>query len=478
MKIDTQPTELWQLSAVDLAAGIAGKQFTSREATESAFTRLDAVNGQLNAVVEVMRDEALAAADAADAAVTRGETLGLLHGVPCTIKMNVDWQDKPRNNGIIEMQGTVATKGSSPVTDNMLRAGAILLGQTNCPAFASRAHTSNELYGQTLNPWDPRVTAGGSSGGAAAAVAAGIGAIAHGNDLGGSVRQPAYVCGVVGLKCTPCMIPNYNPSVALDRPYLHQSTTSQGPLARSVADAELGFRAMSARDPRDPWWVPPLPRELEQPFPCRVALFFGDGELEPEVRAAMNAAAAMLEDAGCTVEEAEPPRYAESWELHKALLQAERMNATLKNIERYGDQALRNKMKVFENWRHMTPIETRDEYIAAIAMRSSILREWTAFLDRYPLLITPNIDTQSQPAEMDQLGLDAVDRDITSRKAHQVISLLSLPALTVPTGVTNGLPDGVQLVGQRMQDLFLFRAAAAIEARAGTFTPIDPRGAR
>ncbi|MGR3378908.1 amidase [Salipiger abyssi] len=477
MTRDSRPTELWQMSATDLAAGIAAREFSSREATESALARLDAVNDSINAVVEIMRDQALDAADAADAAVAAGKTLGVLHGVPTTIKMNVDWQGMPRNNGIIETKDNVATNGNSPVTDNMLRAGAVILGQTNCPAFAARAMTSNELYGVTLNPWNPKVTPGGSSGGAASAVAAGIGAVAHGNDLGGSVRQPAHCCGIVGLRCTPSRIPNYNPSVALDRPGLHQTTTSQGPLARSIADAVLGYEAMSQRDYRDPWWVPPLPAALEAPFPCKVALFYTDDDIEPAVKDALDTAARFLEDAGCVVEEAAPPRYDEAWRLHQSLLQAEREGATLKNIARYGDDAVRNKFRAFENWDVITPIESRDAYIAAVAMRSTILREWMAFFETYPLLLMPNMYTQSMVLEMDQLGTETVRDHVQKLKPHQVTALLALPGLSVPTGTTNGLPDGVQLVASRMQDPFLFRAGAAIEARAGILTPIDPRGA-
>lgn len=476
MNTHKTPTELWAMSAVDLAAGIAAGKFSSREATESALQRLDAVNHQINAVVEQTRDEALAAADRADQAVRRGDKTGVLNGVPITIKMNVDWTGHARNNAIREMQGNIADD-DSPVTANLLKSGAVILGQTNTPAFCARSFTSNELYGYTLNPWDPEITPGGSSGGGSAAVAAGIGAIAHGNDLGGSVRQPAHCCGIVGLRSTPSRIPNYNPSVALDRPYVHQSTTSQGPMARSVADAYLGFRAMSQRDYRDPWWSPRLPEQDQAPFPCKVALFYADDEIEPEVRAALHRAAKMLEDAGCTIEDVAPPRYDEAWGLHQSLLQAERATGLLKNIATYGDTFLRTKFDFIGQWDLIEPIETRDDYIAKVAMRTTILREWMKFFETYPLILMPNMHMQALPRDFDQGDHAQVLRAIKACKPHHVTALLALPGLSVPTGVTNGIVDGVQLVANRMQDEFLFRAGAAIEARAGTFTPIDPRGA-
>jgi amidase len=191
--------ELWSWSAVDLARAIATREISSREAVQSTLDRTAQVNPALNAVVEVLADEALTAADAADAAVKAGSELGPLHGVPVTTKVNVDQRGCATTNGVVEFRNVIATE-DSPVVANFRKAGAVIVGRTNTPAFSHSWFTDNDLHGATYNPWSRRLTPGGSSGGAASAIAAGIGAIAHGNDFGGSIRYPAYACGVAGLR--------------------------------------------------------------------------------------------------------------------------------------------------------------------------------------------------------------------------------------------------------------------------------------
>ena len=186
--------ELWQLDATDLARLIRTGRASAREAVQSCLSRMDAVNPALNAVVRRMDDEALAAADAADAARARGEALGPLHGVPVTTKVNVDQKGHPTDNGVVAYKDLIAAE-DSPVVANLRRAGAILIGRTNAPAFSMRIFTDNALHGCTFNPLDRAITPGGSSGGAGAAVASGICSIGHGNDIGGSIRIPATCCG-------------------------------------------------------------------------------------------------------------------------------------------------------------------------------------------------------------------------------------------------------------------------------------------
>ena len=192
-------TELWQLEATELARLIRVGQASSREAVAACLARMDAVNDKLNAVVRRMDEEALVAADAADAARAQGNALGPLHGVPVTIKVNTDQKGHPTDNGVVAFRDLIAPD-DAPVVANLRAAGAVVIGRTNVPAFSTQAFSENDLHGRTLNPRNREVTPGGSSGGAGAAVAAGIGPIAQGNDIAGSVRFPAYCCGIVGLR--------------------------------------------------------------------------------------------------------------------------------------------------------------------------------------------------------------------------------------------------------------------------------------
>src|SRR5262245_21360677 len=202
-------TDLWKLDAVEVAELTRSRKVSCREVVTSALARLDAVNPALNAVVRPLHEQALAAADAADKAAADGAALGILHGVPVTTKVNVDQTGCPTDNGVVACKAVMATR-DNPVVANLRRAGAIVVGRTNTPAFWMRWFTDNALHGPTRNPWDAARTPGGSSGGAAAATASGIGTIGHGNDIAGSVRYPAYCCGLVGLRVSYGRIPSFN----------------------------------------------------------------------------------------------------------------------------------------------------------------------------------------------------------------------------------------------------------------------------
>ena len=193
------------------------------------LARIHAVNPALNAIVRVLEKEALVAADAADQALAAGAPLGPLHGVPVTTKVNVDQAGCPTDNGIVALHDLVAFEDSPPVA--ALRAsGAVIVGRTNVPAFSLRWFSDNDLHGRTVNPWQAGVTPGGSSGGAAVAVATGMGPVGHGNDLGGSVRYPAYCCGVVGLRPTSGRVAAFNPTAQEERGIAPQLMSVQGPL--------------------------------------------------------------------------------------------------------------------------------------------------------------------------------------------------------------------------------------------------------
>ncbi|MHC2703705.1 Asp-tRNA(Asn)/Glu-tRNA(Gln) amidotransferase A subunit family amidase [Bradyrhizobium liaoningense] len=278
--------DLWRLSAADLATLVKSKKVSAREAAQAGLARLDAVNPRLNAVIDHRPDDVLRQADAVDAAIARGEDPGVLAGVPVTIKANVDQEGFATTNGL-KLQRDVIAREDNPVVANFRKAGAVLLGRTNCPAFSYRWFTTNLIHGDTKNPRDAALTPGGSSGGAGSAVAAGIGHIAHGTDIAGSIRYPAYACGVHGLRPTLGRIPAFNPALP-ERPIGPQIMAVSGPLARTVNDIRISLEAMSARDIRDPWFVPTpaarpragqARRALSQPGrPCHHAGGEGGGE--------------------------------------------------------------------------------------------------------------------------------------------------------------------------------------------------------
>lgn len=434
------------------------------------------VNGRLNAVVQVLEAEALSAADAADAAVARGEPLGPLHGVPVTTKVNVDQQGVATTNGIVALKDAVATQ-DGPVVANLRRAGAILFGRTNTPAFSFRWFTDNDLHGRTFNPWSQAHTPGGSSGGASSAVAAGLGPIAHGNDIAGSVRYPAYCTGVLGLRPSFGRVPAFNPSATEERPPGMQMMSVQGPLARTVADVRLGLQAMSQADARDPWWVPAPLRGEPVAGPIRVAVSrsIPGVKLHPAVLAAIDSAAGWLAQAGYRIEEAEPPALQEAAHLWQLIVDNEARVTMGPLVDRLGDEAIR---KAFGFMTRNTPVLTTEAYFKALARRTALIREWNAFLATYPIMLGPLSAEPPFRWGLDTSSPEGMDRIIAAQAPQFAIPLLGLPGLCVPVGGAQDdgvrLPVGVQLVAARFREDLLLDAAEVIEARHPCTTPIDP----
>src|ERR1700761_8807946 len=309
--------ELWRLSAADVAAAIRSKKVSAKQVASEALARLNAVNPAINAVVDHRPEDVLAQAAAVDAAIARGEAVGPLAGVPVTVKVNIDQEGFATTNGL-KLQRDVIARSNTPVIDNLRKAGAVILGRTNCPAFSYRWFTTNLVHGDTKNPRDASITPGGSSGGAGAAVAAGIGHIAHGTDIAGSIRYPAYACGVHGLRPTVGRVAAFNAALP-ERTIGPQISAVSGPLARTIGDLRVALAAMSGFDARDPWWVP---APLEGPAtPKRAALCFNPDGLETvaEVKAAVADAAKRLERAGWMIEEVATPPLREPADLQTKL---------------------------------------------------------------------------------------------------------------------------------------------------------------
>jgi amidase len=462
--------DIWRLPAQELAGLIRAKKVSAKEAATSALARLDAVNPAINAVVDHRPDDVLSQAAQVDAAIARGDDVGVLAGVPVTIKANIDQAGFANTNGL-KMQADVIAKDNSPVVDNLRKAGAVILGRTNCPAFSYRWFTTNLIHGNTKNPRDPSITPGGSSGGAGAAVAAGIGHVAHGTDIAGSIRYPAYANGVHGLRTTVGRIAAFNAALP-ERTIGPQISAVSGPLARTIGDLRISLAAMSMRDMRDPWWVP-APLE-GPPMPKRAALCVNPEGLDPvpEVKAAVVDAAKRLERAGWIVEEVTSlPPLKEAAEHQTKLWLGDNYEGQLAAAEREGDPGalacLRgNKSKVFP----FDPLTLSK----ILTRRATLVREWSLFLEKYPVLLMPVSGELPFPDQLDTKDDASFARVWRAQLPQIAIPFMGLPGLTVSTGLVGRVPVGVHVVAGRYREDICLLAAEAIEAGGTPPSPIDP----
>ena len=461
-------TELWQQTASELVARVKNGEVSAVEVTESALTRLARVNPAINAVVAEMPEEALAAAKQVDEAIARGDDTGILSGVPVTVKVNVDQVGHATTNGL-QLQRELIASIDSPVVSNLRKSGAIIVGRTNTPAFSLRWFTRNSLHGHTLNPHNPDITPGGSSGGAAAAVASGICAIGHGTDIGGSVRYPAYACGLHGLRPTLGRIPAMN-FTGPDRHVGGQLMAVSGPLARSIADIRLAFEAMAAEDLRDPWWMP-VPIELPLKHKRAALAVNPDGlEVVPEVEQALREAARKLEHAGWQVTEIECPSFREPARLQATLWLAEmRRNPQVIANENDPDANF-----VFAQMDSMCPRADINDLLDTLQSRATYVREWQMFLDEYPVLICPVSAELPFPDQLDVESAAAFQRVMEAQLTQIGLPLMGLPGLAVHTGMLGNIPIGVQLIGGRYHENALLLAGEAIEQAGVKPIVVDP----
>ena len=460
---------LWRWSAVDLAAAIRRREISCVEATRAALERMHAANPRVNAVTVDLSKDALEAAARADAVVASGVRLGALHGVPVTVKENVDQAGQSTPNGLPAYKDLIATS-DAPVVANLRKAGAIIIGRTNTPEFSYRWFTDNPLRGLTKNPWSEAHTPGGSSGGAAAAVALGIGAIAHGNDLGGSLRYPAYACGVATIRPSLGRVPAFNPSAPQERPPTIQLMSVQGPIAREVRDVRLALAAMAAPDSRDPWWVPaPLEGERAR-RPIRVALTKAPAGLpcDPAVGEAIECAARILSDAGYEVEAIDPPHVAELAELWRRLLYTESEILMGKEIREKGSADI--NAIVDASIAAIKPCADLGTYLRAFADRTRLLRSWSVFMEEVPLVLAP-VSLVPPFAQLEDLkGPARMQRMLDEQSVLYAVNVLGLPAAAVPTGMQGEVPIGVQIIGPRFREDLCLDAAQVVENGVGVLS--------
>ena len=455
-------TRIWAMTASEIASGIRSGLFSASEAIDAQLARMDAADPQINAVVQDCADEAREAARRLDAQLARGEDPGPLCGVPVTIKVNVDQHGFATTNGIRAQASLVASQ-DSPVVSNIRKAGGVIVGRTNTPAFSLRWFTRNALHGQTLNPHDAAITPGGSSGGAAAAVAAGLCAIGHGTDIAGSIRYPAYACGVHGLRPSFGRVPAYNAS-GPDRHIGAQLMAVSGPIARCMADLDLSLAAMSAGDSRDPWWVPSPLNGGE--FRRRAALSIApDGmSVSREVEAALFQAADMLRASGWTVDEAAAPPMRRAAEVNARLWMAETQFGAGDMIAREADA---DASFVFDQMSRDAGEVGFDTLMKALQARVGLVREWEAYFETYSLLLCPTSAEPPFPQQLDVASEQDFARVFEAQLTQRAIPAIGVPALSVALGHSTKGPIGVQLVAARFREDILLAAGRDLEAMAG-----------
>lgn len=458
-------TELWKRTALELAGLIDTGDVSSREVVDAHLDRISDVNERLNAVTVDMADEARRSADAADAVK---ENRGPFHGVPFTIKENVDQVGYATTNGIEAFAGAFPTRDAVTV-QRMKTAGAVPIGRTNMPEFGFRVSTENRFRGLTRNPWDHERTAGGSSGGEGSAIASGMSPIGIGNDIGGSIRNPALCCGIAGMKPGYGRIPRVSSLPPQDPTIAAQLMAVEGPLARSVADLRAATEVMSGMSIHDP-------RSADVPFvgpaqPKRAGVVRSvpHTDVHPSSLAAIDAAADALREAGWDVVEIDAPeleRIAEVW-LH---LLAFDFGIALPVFETVMGP---DEMRVLEMLVGEADFASLPPQVM-FAERHRLQRVWAQMFLDTPVVIGPG---WTKPPFLHHADIEPGNEvGLLPQYLGFVVpgNALGLPALAMTTAVVDGLPAGVQVYADHWREDLCLDAGADIEAGCGVVAPIDP----
>jgi amidase len=456
-------TELHYRSAVELAALVRTRQVSARELLAACLDRIDATNDAVNAIVTLCADRAMAAAAAADDALVHGADVGPLHGLPIAVK------DTHATAGIRTTQGSPLFADHVPDVDELVvererAAGAIVLGKSNVPEFAAGSHTFNPVFGPTRNPYDRTRSAGGSSGGGAAALACGMTPLADGSDMGGSLRNPASFCNVVGFRPSPGRVPSW-PSLT---PWA--TLAVQGPLGRTVEDAALLLSVLAGPDPRSPIAIDQPGAGFREPLAADVAGLRlawspdlgGSVPVEPAVTDVLRRQVGVFTDLGCVVEEASPDftgadlvfRTLRAWQFDLALGQVR---------DRHADRMKATVVWNVDEGRKLTGADIA----RAETTHAQLFHRMRRFFGEYDALLLPVSQvppfdvTTEYPTEV--AGVPQLTYVDWMRSAYYV-SATGCPAISVPAGHTgDGLPVGLQIVGPHRADLTVLRVAHAFE---------------
>jgi len=451
-------------------------QTSPLEVMEAVLARVDAVNPKLNAIVTLTRESALREARAATGALKRrSKKLGPLHGVPVTIK------DLTQTKGVRTTWGSKVFEDHIPTEDALIverlkAAGAIVLGKTNTPEFGAGGNTFNAVFGVTRNPWNPAFTCGGSSGGAAVALATGMGPIAQGSDTGGSLRTPAAFCGVVGFRTSPGLVPYYPKLIGWD------SIGVTGPMARTVADVALMLSVVAGYDDRAPISyevdTAAFPRAVRSPSVkgWKVAWtpdLHGLIPVDAEVARVAEGATSVFRSLGAKVETA----CCDFSEVNDIVLGTRGVSMVASHAEklaRWRDQMQKGLVWNIEQGLKLSP----EEIGRAEALRTTLWHRVRTFMATRELLILPTVAVPPFPVETPyptEINGKPLDNYTQWFFLTYGITLTGLPAISVPCGFTaSGLPVGLQIVGRRHQETMVLRAAAAFEAAAPWAHRIPP----
>jgi amidase len=465
--------DVTDLTATEISASVREGRLTAATVVDAHLARIEEVNPQVNAVTVVLAEKAREAAAALDARIAAGRDPGPLAGVPITVKENIDLTWSATTSGLPFAVDDVPAANATFV-DRLLAAGAIPVGRGNMPDFGLRWDTDNDLFGRTVNPWDPARVPGGSSGGDAVAVATGMAAAGLGNDYGGSLRLPAHAAGITALR------PSAGRVAAPGRgaeplPLSIQHMAVNGPLARSVADLDLIFGLMQGADDFDPLSVT-VAHPSGYDGPRRVAVTVdpaGWGDVDAEVIAAIRAAAGALAAAGWEVEEVEPPAVDRCATLWRQLSSTENAPTLLTPGLLPGPLSEGTVRYFRDNIAEVELLDTSAAYQGAWAERFVHAAAWRAFHARYPVVLGP-VTTRPMP----EIGYDLSGPAAATAlwKAHRLLvtaNFLGLPAVAVPTGVSGRRPLGVQVIARLNGEHIALAAARDIEAAFPAITPVD-----
>ena len=453
-------------SATELADLIKKNETSSKEVVEAHLNRISEINPEVNAITLTLEETALEAAEKADNASDEDRKKPF-HGVPFTIKENIDFKGTPTTQGVPLLAESMPAK-NAPIVDRMIEAGAIPIARTNLPEMGMRLDTDNPLRGRTFNPWNKDLTPGGSSGGEAAAIATGMSPFGLGNDIGGSLRNPAYCCGIASLKPSIGRLP----FVSSIEPFVDMGASgtflTDGPMARSVNDLRAGLTIMAGRHIEDPQSVDaPLIGSVPESPKAALVKDISNFNLPDATKREIEKAGSILSQKGWSVEEVEAPEVERVYEIWGTVLNSGMLDAmpdevfkeeTAVYLKRFAEPFINNGISLDE----------------ALLERRRLRRLWSSFLTDYTVCIGPTWSNLPWPIDTD---LDPIKGDSALKESFIFIApgnCLGIPSVALPMGVAGGLPTGIQIYSELYREDLCLLAAEIIEQERDCPTPIDP----